>query len=97
MAEKFEPPTEKDVAMYMASHHYVKTSEAVVEAKKFMGYQEAHGWIVGKQKAKSWKGLVATWVGNLPPHKFTHQRSEEIRKKDEQLRRELNKLRGGMS
>jgi len=32
------------------------------EAEKFMAFYDSKGWMVGKNKMKSWKGAVAGWV-----------------------------------
>lgn len=32
------------------------------EAEKFMAFYESKGWLVGKNKMKSWKGAVAGWA-----------------------------------
>lgn len=68
--KRFKPPTELEVAKYMTEKG-VKPIVAVVEAAKFTGYWESMDWARKAGKMKSWKGSVATWIGNLNADKFT--------------------------
>ena len=88
---KFEPPTEQEVALYMAAHHYVDPQVAVNEAMKFIGFWESRDWSRGKEKMKSWKGSVATWVGNLPATSLTGQGRMNNMAKVDWLRGEVKK------
>lgn len=40
---------------------------ANTQANKFFNYFDSCGWVIGKSRKPmvSWKGAVATWVGNL--------------------------------
>lgn len=50
-AAKFVPPTVEEVQKY--------TPE--VDAHKFVNFYESKGWMVGKNKMKSWKAAVRNW------------------------------------
>ena len=56
--KRFVPPTAQDVAAYCAEKGYN------IDAEYFVLYYEARGWMLGKQKMKSWRAAVATWVRN---------------------------------
>ena len=88
---KFEPPTEHDVALYMAKRHYVEPQVAVKEAVKFIGFWDSRGWSRGKEKMKSWKGSVATWVGNIPASSLTGEGRMRMVAKDDHIREELKR------
>lgn len=68
--ERFEPPSELDVAKRMVERG-VQPQHAVIEAEKFVGFYESKDWHVGKSKMKSWRGAVATWVAGLDQRKMT--------------------------
>lgn len=36
--------------------------EAINEAEKFINFYESKGWMVGKNKMKSWKAAVGNWL-----------------------------------
>ena len=55
--EKFAPPEVREVAEY-----FVGKGSTVLEAQKFHGFYESKGWMVGKNKMKSWKGAVGGWI-----------------------------------
>lgn len=52
----FTPPTVDEVSAYCVSNGYA------LDAKYFVDYYEARGWMLGKNKIKSWKACVRTWV-----------------------------------
>lgn len=53
--QSFSPPTADEVAAYCAEKGYG------IDAEYFVLYYEARGWMLGKQKMKSWKSAVAMW------------------------------------
>lgn len=63
--KRFSPPTPSDVAAYCAEKGY-----SGIDAEYFVLYYDARGWMIGKQKMKSWKSAVAMW----------NKRNEEKRK-----------------
>jgi len=55
---KFIPPTIEEVKIYLKEK---KISDVEHWAEKFWGHYESNGWMVGKNKMKSWKASVSTW------------------------------------
>ena len=51
----FTPPTPQEVTTYC------EESGIKVDAERFCDYYEANGWMVGKNKMKSWKAAVRNW------------------------------------
>lgn len=49
------------------------------EALRFFNYFESVGWVVGRslKPMKSWRGAVATWIGNIGERAKTFRRSED--------------------
>ena len=56
----FKPPTIEEVIIYCKEKRYR------VNASQFMNHYESNGWMVGKNKMKSWQAAVRTWEGNTP-------------------------------
>lgn len=52
---RFAPPTLKEVSDYCAER------KNPVDPEKFIDFYESKGWMVGKNKMKSWKASVRTW------------------------------------
>jgi hypothetical protein len=40
---------------------YIKEKSYNINPEKFMAYYESNGWMVGKNKMKSWKAALVTW------------------------------------
>lgn len=57
-ADRFTPPTITQVDEYMQSI----CKGSFVEAEKFVDFYESKGWMVGKNKMKSWQAAVRNWV-----------------------------------
>ena len=55
---RFAPPSVTEVAEYAKEKGYS------INATKFVNYYEANGWMVGRNKMKSWKHAVANWASN---------------------------------
>tara|TARA_R100001594_G_scaffold61818_1_gene96028 strand:- start:7466 stop:7708 length:243 start_codon:yes stop_codon:yes gene_type:complete len=51
----FKVPTEQEV------EEYCKERSNNVNAKKFIAFYESKGWMVGKNKMKSWQAAVRSW------------------------------------
>ena len=51
----FTKPTIELVERYVLDHGYN------MDAREFYDYYEANGWMVGKNKMKSWTAAVANW------------------------------------
>lgn len=54
---RFVPPTVEEVRAYCEERHND------VDAEKFVAFYDSRGWIIGKNKMKSWKSAVITWEG----------------------------------
>lgn len=70
---KFTPPTADDVRKYC--------EEIMIygfNAEMFIDYYESRGWMIGKNKMKSWKAAVRTWL-----RRDEERRIQESRKYEE--------------
>ena len=54
----FKPPTAAEVRAYCAEKGYG------IDPDRFVDFYESKGWMVGKNKMKSWRACVRTWVSN---------------------------------
>lgn len=57
----FIPPSIDEV------RQYCKERNNTVDAESFINFYESKGWMVGKNKMKSWKAAVRTWEKNSKP------------------------------
>lgn len=62
----FIPPTVEEVDLYL------KSVGSQVDAESFVNFYESKGWMVGKNKMKSWKSAIVTWekrdnLKRIPP------------------------------
>ena len=57
-ASRFRPPTLEEVKSYILE----KGIE--IDAERFVAYYESNGWMVGRNKMKSWKSAIVTWQKN---------------------------------
>jgi len=53
--KRFVPPTFEEVSNYCIERNNS------VDIEKFINFYESKGWMVGKNKMKSWKASVRTW------------------------------------
>lgn len=53
--KRFTPPTLSEVQNYINEKGYH------IDAEAFINFYESKGWMIGKNKMKSWKGAVGTW------------------------------------
>ncbi len=51
----FVPPSLDEISSYISEKGYS------VDAERFFNFYESKGWMVGKNKMKSWKAAVANW------------------------------------
>lgn len=56
--ENFQPPNVEDVRIYCQEKGYNFDPEL------FVSFYESKGWMIGKNKMKSWKSACATWNKN---------------------------------
>ena len=68
--EKFTPPTVEEVKDYVAEKGYS------VDAERFVAFYASKGWMIGKNKMKSWKQAVVTWEKNNQDQTQTRGRPE---------------------
>ena len=54
-ASPFSPPSVQEVTQYICDKQYSLDPEA------FIAFYESKGWMVGKNKMKSWKASLTTW------------------------------------
>jgi len=54
-ASPFLPPTEKEVNEYILEKGYS------IDAEYFVSFYESKGWMVGRNKMKSWKASITGW------------------------------------
>lgn len=54
---KFTPPTEEEIQAYLTESNITSFS-----SRQFIDFYESKGWMIGKNKMKSWKAAVRTWA-----------------------------------
>ena len=54
----FKPPTVEEVAAYCTER------KNTVDPEAFVNFYESKGWVVGRNKMKSWQAAVRTWEKN---------------------------------
>ena len=78
--KNFIPPTVDEVK------EYIDSVGSQVDAESFVAFYESNGWMVGKNKMKSWKAAIVTWekrnnLKRIPPKKT----EDEEKAVDEEL------------
>lgn len=61
--KKFVKPSIEEIETYCKANGYQ------IDAKQFYYFYEAKGWMIGKNKMKSWKAAIITWVRNKKTQK----------------------------
>lgn len=61
-AQRFTPPSSDDVAEWLWSEKGMAMTEAGPLADRFVSFYESKGWMVGKNKMKSWKAAISGWL-----------------------------------
>lgn len=64
----FKIPTLDEVEAYIIEKDYN------VDAEQFIDFYESKGWMIGKNKMKSWKAAVRTWQRNSKDNKSTNNK-----------------------
>ena len=59
---RFSPPSESEVADWLFEEKDVDAKEARRIAQRFVSFYESKGWMVGRNKMKSWKAAAAGWL-----------------------------------
>ena len=54
-AARFVPPTFEEVNAYCVER------QNGIDAQSFIDFYESKGWMIGKDKMKSWKAAIRTW------------------------------------
>ena len=54
----FKPPTAEDVDAHIAANY----PDILPFGAEFVAFYGARGWMLGKNKIKSWKHCVSTWA-----------------------------------
>ena len=78
--KNFIPPTVEEVK------EYIDSVGSQVDAESFVAFYESKGWMVGKNKMRSWKAAIVTWekrnnLKRIPPKKT----EDEEKAVDEEL------------
>ena len=66
IAKRFVSPSLEEIRAYVSEKGYNISAEA------FYNHYEANGWMVGRNKMKSWKAAVAQWSAREPEFQTTH-------------------------
>lgn len=59
---RFVPPTQQEVEAHFSE---LKVLNAPKHSSEFYFFYESKGWMVGKNKMKSWKSAASRWAINL--------------------------------
>lgn len=59
-SKRFEPPLFTEVYEYFSTRGYGGCTQN--ETQSFMDFYESKGWMVGKNKMKSWQPAVRNWI-----------------------------------
>jgi hypothetical protein len=57
-SKHFIPPTVDEVQNYLTLNNYLNPGE---NAERFVNFYESKGWMVGKNKMKSWQSAIKSW------------------------------------
>lgn len=75
--KNFVPPTVDEVKKYIIS------VGSKVDAETFVAFYESKGWMIGRNKMKSWKAAIVTWERKaglkreLPPNNDVAEKNEK--------------------
>lgn len=70
--KKFIPPTVEEVQEYLDS------VGSKVDAEAFVAFYDSKGWMVGKNKMKSWKSAIVTWEKSKGLKRTTKKKTESV-------------------
>ena len=56
--KNFKPPTQKELQEYCKEKNYI------IDVDRFINFYESKGWMVGKNKMKSWKAAASNWASS---------------------------------
>ena len=69
--KSFIPPTVEEVK------EYIDSVGSQVDAESFVAFYESKGWMVGKNKMKSWKAAIVTWEKRNNLKRITPKKAED--------------------
>lgn len=75
---RFIPPTLEEVNAYLHDKGILD-----IDAERFVLFYESKGWMIGKNKMKSWKAAVGTWVRSQKEKYNGNQRKESVSSKQD--------------
>jgi len=78
-SRNFVPPSIQEVTNYCIER---KNS---VNPQKFVDFYESKGWLIGKNKMKSWQAAVRTWEGRENPQEENPIKQQEKKLYEEQF------------
>lgn len=64
----FVPPTIEEVS------NHIKEKGYSIDAESFVAFYDSKGWMVGKNKMKSWKSALTTWEKRSAKEKTSYER-----------------------
>lgn len=75
-AKRFLPPTLLEIQAYCSER------KNKVDSNKFLDFYESKGWMIGRNKMKSWKACVRTWEKNETKAFGQNSQSKEKQKEE---------------
>ena len=77
--KNFIPPTVDEVK------EYIDSVGSQVDAESFVAFYESKGWMVGKNKMRSWKAAIVTWEKRNGLKRSQPKKSDTVQQEDEEL------------
>lgn len=77
--KSFIPPTVEEVK------EYIDSVGSQVDAESFVAFYESKGWMVGKNKMRSWKAAIVTWEKRNGLKRSQPKKSDPVQQEDEEL------------
>ena len=77
--KSFIPPTVEEVK------EYIDSVGSQVDAESFVAFYESKGWMIGKNKMKSWKAAIVTWEKRNGLKRSQPKKSDPVQQEDEEL------------
>ena len=62
----------------MPPNEYLDSVGSKVDAEAFVAFYESKGWMVGKNKMKSWKSAIVTWEKSKGLKRTTKKKTEPV-------------------
>ena len=77
--KNFIPPTVEEVK------EYIDSVGSQVDAESFVAFYESKGWMVGKNKMRSWKAAIVTWEKRNGLKRSPPKKRDPVQQEDEEL------------